>query len=287
MRRKSPDIVFALIFISDFLYVVYSQNLPLYIDSLLMEGKKVRAEYFKARDNPERYSLNQKFLNIITQIIEYDTGMRVDYEKTFKVKKTSIDSISIIHWNVPMEGENTLYYGFLIIEGRDRVVYQLNQCIKNTDVLESGIYGNDCWPSALYYYARKIFKNRKDTAFYLLLGWDGYGPISDRKIIEILCVSNYKIRWGSPVIKKGNSTLTRLVFEYYEGASFTMRWDENLGGIVFQDLAPLSPSLKDMQEYNVPVETYGLLKETIYSLTLQEKADVRNPPQKHKFKRRR
>lgn len=279
------------ILFNHFSFFIFSLiNVLLFINSqensLIEEAISIREKLLLTKDNDERIHFNNRFLNILEKIILLDTYLTFNYEEKFKIKslKDAEGKISIIHWNLPIDGENMLYYGFLILYKSEkyRKIYKLNHCIKSSEVLKYGIYGVDCWPGALYYYIKKLSVLRGDTVIYLLLGWDGYSPISDRKVVEFLAIKEDKVIWGVPIIFSQEGILTRLVLEYFEGASVAMYWEDNKGGVVFQEVAPISEEFKDISAYYAPIETFCLLKLKGNFFVIEKNTQVLMPPQKPK-----
>jgi len=254
-------------------------------DTTIQKAIYYREQTIKATRNSERTHYNNKFINYFERIISGDTSMSLPYKEYFKIVdiRSEDGRVRILHWNLPVEGDYMQYFGYVVLreEPKRHKIIKLKMCLKESDVLQRGIYGVDCWPGALYYYMRKL-KTRGDTTYYLLLGWDGYGPLSDRKIVELMCIVGDRVTWGSPLFRDTTATYTRLVFEYYEGAAFTLRWDSLVNGIVFQELESPAPFLKDIKYYYVPSSDYGSITFDGDYLKINYGVDVRNPPERHR-----
>ena len=80
---------------------------------------------------------------------------------------------------------------------------------------------------------------------------------------------------GSPLFKQKNSFSKRVVFEYADKSTMSLKFDEPLNRIVYDHLSPEVPSLKGVYSYYVPDFSYDafvweedswLLKEDVIAI---------------------
>ena len=112
--------------------------------------------------------------------------------------------------------------------------------------------------------------------YYILLGWNGNSPFTQKKIIEILSFKNNGMPvWGATLLKKHEEgKIYRFIFEYSKKTSMLLRYDKQIytvrtnkrdprtkkpilksiksNMIIFDRLTPLNEYLKGVYEYYVP-----------------------------------
>ena len=121
-------------------------------------------------------------------------------------------------------------------------------------VKPTGIIDAKNWYGALYYKILPIEYNGKTD--YTLLGWDGGTSESNFKIIDVLTFSGNNVKLGSPVFIKKKEVLKRVVFEYSDKSSMSLKYEDKYDRIVFDHLSPESPSLAGVYSFYVPDFSY-------------------------------
>jgi hypothetical protein len=121
-------------------------------------------------------------------------------------------------------------------------------------VKPEGVIDAKNWYGALYYKILPIEYNGKTE--YTLLGWDGGTSESNFKIIDVLTFVGNTAKLGSPLFKQKNSFSKRVVFEYADKSTMSLKFDEPLNRIVYDHLSPEVPSLKGVYSYYVPDFSY-------------------------------
>lgn len=130
------------------------------------------------------------------------------------------------------------------------------------------------WYGATYYKMIDFKLNKKQ--YYILLGWNGNSPFTQKKIIEILSFkSNGMPIWGASLLKKHEKgKIYRLIFEYSKKTTMLLRYDKQTytvrtnkknpitkkriyksiktNMIIFDRLTPLNEYMKGVYEYYVP-----------------------------------
>ena len=132
----------------------------------------------------------------------------------------------------------------------------------------------DQWYGSLYYHMIEFELNKKP--YYILLGWNGNSPFTQKKVIEILSFkSNGMPIWGASLLKKHEKgKIFRLIFEYSKKTTMLLKYDKQSYNvktkkkdpitkkpilktiksnmIIFDRLAPLNEYMKGVYEYYVP-----------------------------------
>lgn len=184
----------------------------------------------------------------------------------------------VFNWNCVLRDGSYRYFGLLQLN--------LKKSMKVVTLTESKIaadmfhqYTATNWPGALYY--QIIPFATKSNNCYFLLGWDGNNFQTNKKIIEVLNFDdNEQVSFGMPVIFWKGKTLTRLVFEYAKQARMTIQYNEKEKQIVFDHLAPSSPTYQNQFEYYGPDFSYDALEYQKGKWVLVENVDVRNKKEK-------
>ncbi len=202
----------------------------------------------------------------------------------------------IYTWVLELGENNYDYFGF--------TQYSLNakkQTLKITELNnnpslskpEYETYLADKWMGALYY---GIVPNlNKSDKKFLLLGWDGNNPISNKKIIEVISFNKLgEPTFGAPILKVNTGTdqkpkyelKHRVIFEYSEKSTMTLKYDAVLKMVVYDHLSPVNESLKNIKASYVPDFSYDGFLYKAGKWTQQFNLDARNPkeakPKKYK-----
>ena len=128
-------------------------------------------------------------------------------------------------------------------------------------------YQANSWKGVIYYDLIEAPKGKSKN--YLLLGWDGNGDRTKKKVIEVLRFDRKGVpTFGAPILKwypEGQKnakyqTKYRLQFEYAEKVNMTLRYDKDLKMIVFDHLSPTNEKLAGYRAAYVPDFSYDGLK---------------------------
>jgi hypothetical protein len=191
-------------------------------------------------------------------------------------------SLRIFTWNIPLSDGTNKYFGFVQLAGDSLKVFPLRSEGAEIINFEDKQLSANLWYGAIYYGLISVKISGKQV--YTLLGWDGYTSGSNRKLIEILTVDkNGNLQFGLPVFKTDHGLKFRVVKEYAEKATMTLRYDyqtirvqkgnkvkkENTWLIVMDRLVPMDPSMKGFYKYYVAAgDTYDgyVFKDNYWSL---------------------
>jgi hypothetical protein len=183
--------------------------------------------------------------------------------------------VRIFNWNLPYEDGTHLYFGYVLVKEKKDIPHwyvELKDAIKDQDKIENRLLPQDRWLGALYY--EMIPMARKNCDTYTLLGWDGKDKLSTRKIIDVLHIQNKKVRFGENVFKAGEGVRKRMILEYSEEVSASVKHYEKQGCILFDHLSPKSPMMTGIYSEYGPDGTYDMLVLKKGKWELRENIDI-------------
>jgi hypothetical protein len=181
----------------------------------------------------------------------------------------------LFNWNLPFEDGTHQYFGYILVkEKKDKPHWsiELKDAIKDQDKIENRLLPQDRWLGALYYEIIPMAKKNCDT--YTLLGWDGKDRLTTRKIIEVVHIQNKKVRFGENVFKSNENVRKRMVLEYSEDVSASVKYYNKEKCILLDHLSPKSPMMTGIYSDYGPDGTYDMLVIRKGKWELLENVDV-------------
>ena len=140
-------------------------------------------------------------------------------------------------------------------ERRDKVhVVKLNRVKQHFGMIRDQTVTHENWYGCLYYDIIDVKKRNK--TYYTLLGYDPNNQRSSIKLIDALYFTGKFPNFGYPLFETESGLARRVIFEYSNQASMSLRFDEQRNKIIFDHLSPESPGMKDFREYYVPDMSY-------------------------------
>ncbi|MBN1131826.1 MAG: hypothetical protein JXR52_02030 [Bacteroidales bacterium] len=196
-----------------------------------------------------------------------------------KIGKISSDDrqIRIFTWHLPLSREEVNYYGFIQIRlKRDRIrLFRLQDdpsAGQNSEIIDQSV---DKWHGKLYYSI--VEKHYEKETCYTLLGMDFNNPLSTIKTVEALAIRRNKPVFLKNMFLDGPDRKNRMVLEYSSQVAISMRYNEQLGLIVFDHLTPLHPVYTGNYEFYGPDGSFDGLEFVNGTWILREDVDARNP----------
>lgn len=239
---------------------------------------------------------NNDFKRILREILNDSLSIQYDFSalNNLSVLSSPKKDFRIYTWTLRIGNDTYDYFGFTQYQHKKRTgffsqpiiknyVYALNNQSSTIGFDETAKLDSNKWLGCIYYKLVPAPKRSDDV--FILLGWDGYGYRSTRKIIETAKVnSKGEITFGQKVIKYNEGTQrrpkmvskSRLIFEYKGSLSMTLNYNDNLDMIVFDHLSPPSPTLAQMKFAYAPDFTYDALKYNKKKWWHESDIDVRN-----------
>lgn len=154
-------------------------------------------------------------------------------------------SFQIVTWQV-QERESARYYGYILFRDERAPV-----ALRHTRTLRSELapYDQDTWYGALYY-GIQSFRTSGGSSAWVLLGFNAADGTKNQRVADILTMDNGSIRFGMPLFEsphKGEEPRSRILLEYAEAASATMRFDRDRSMLIYDHViaiqTPQGPAL--------------------------------------------
>ncbi len=251
---KQYVLIFTVILSGNF---IYSQNNTGELNNLKILFEKLKF----AKNDTSRDSVNTIISSDLKNFIA-DNDISVLQEiKNLSVLISEDKKVSILTWPVLYSDFNYKYYGFVRYYETDFGRYALEELKDNSDKIvnpERQILNNENWYGAFYY--KMIYKKYKKNKIYVLLGWDGNNDLTNRKIIDVFYLDeNAEPVFGKNIFNSEDGIKKRLIFEYKEGISMNLRYDEKKDMIIWDHLSPSKLELKGHYEYYGPDLTFDAL----------------------------
>jgi len=212
-------------------------------DSLFV-NKELQMEYLADLLGQTRFdgvvqdSINGQLLPIVEQTLKMKGSF--DYEfinlKNISVVKSKDKRVRIFTWYTVDDEANYRYYGFIQYDNGQQRLIALNDAKDKIVNPNSASLTEKNWWGAVYY---GIVENSTSSGkLYTLIGWDGNGLYSTRKVLESLYFTDKgQPRFGKMVFKVGRKKEKRMIFEYNKRATMMLNFDDMLNMIVFDHLA--------------------------------------------------
>jgi hypothetical protein len=212
-----------------------------------------------ASNDDEIETLNIAFKNEMLSFLKLEGAFSypITKLKTIALLDSPDKLVRIINWNLEYSDMSYSYCGFVMRWDESNEEVKITELIDKLDpytVKPTGIIDAKNWYGALYYKILPIEYNGKTD--YTLLGWDGGTSESNFKIIDVLTFSGNNVKLGSPVFIKKKEVLKRVVFEYSDKSSMSLKYEDKYDRIVFDHLSPESPSLAGVYSFYVPDFSY-------------------------------
>ena len=170
--------------------------------------------------------------------------------------------VRIFTWFSVGDAGNYHYYGYLQYHDKQAKkvrLFELNDTEAKLESYDNQTFTPQNWRGMLYYGI--VEKKHQGEVIYTLLGWDGCGLYTTRKIVEPLTFTEKgQPRFGKSMIKIGRKKMKRLVFEYNKRATMMIQYDADLDLIVLDHLAVMGSQDTDNPMFLAPDMSYDALK---------------------------
>jgi hypothetical protein len=261
-------ILFSLIFTD--ISLLAQDNFKVFQDSIIeISDLAVKGESIEKRSRASKQL--EKLLERILKLKDsYDYPF--DSVKSIAILKSPDQAFKLFNWNELQDNGTYKYY--CLIQTHDKKtnetkVFTLNDNQRKTEraiITKSNLrYPN--WYGAHYY--QIIYSKYKKQKSYTLLGWEGRDGLSTCKVIDILYFDkNNEPVFGLPVLPAYNEgktydkniKLSRIIFEYSNQLSMSLRYIDELKMIVYDYLAPPSTEYEGKYAYYGPDMSYDALR---------------------------
>ncbi len=233
-------------------------------DSLYMAQEDTLAGYLinarDARDTSVRNYYVDKALDMFDTVM-YDWESIYFLFDNLPVEKSyaSDSSLRIFSWNYLLPGGRYQYHA--VVQVYDTVRHYYNYWIlKDVRKLDTSIVTDTNWYGALYYDI--ISYEYRENVFYTLLGVDFNDLFISKRIIDMLRIDyeNGRLLFGAPLFFRESNWHNRIVFEYSARVSMTLRYNEELEMIIYDNLEPRESRYRGNHEFYGPDMTFSGLR---------------------------
>jgi len=261
---------------------IYAQNIN--FENIKKSEEKLFV-LFSDLNNAHTDTIKEQLTHEIVRELEKTLQLRESFDYSFDLLKnlsvlTSSDKkMRVYTWNVVNAEANQKYFGF--VQYRNKAIFKLTTLIDDSENIqnpEMQLLNPNQWYGALYY--EIIATSEKKNTYYTVLGWDGGDLFVNRKVIDIIVVSNNGTPKFGGSIQIKNKKIRRMIFEYNNKATMTLRYEQNAKMLVFDHLSPSDPKYKGQTRFYGPDFSYDGLFFKDGQWNYSPDIDVRNPKEK-------
>lgn len=184
--------------------------------------------------------------------------------------------IRLLNWNLPYRDGSYKYFCFLLVWDDDRnhfAWHELQDSQHEPEKLESRFLTPEKWLGALYFEIIPMTKKGRSNT-YTLIGWDGKDNLTTRKIIDALTITGDKIRLGANLFEYEGDTRKRILLEYSNEVSASVRYYPKKNCIVMDHLSPKNPMMQGIYADYGPDGTYCLFMLKKDKWIFMDEADI-------------
>lgn len=189
----------------------------------------------------DRNDANYLFIRKLAQTLRQENAYHYPFDslKAISILEAPDKSFKIYSWQVKQEGASYRHFGCIL---KNDAGHTLIPLIDQSDELAPGtdtVVGSKNWFGAAYYQLLPDVRKVKKVKYYTLIGYDGFEPFSQRKIIDVLWFNEAgEPQFGAPIFKLPGGVFTRVIFEYAKDANMQLRWDADNKMIIGDHLVP-------------------------------------------------
>lgn len=221
-------------------------------------------------DEEERLTSGKNFIRTLVRAIKVQGSYYYPFDslKAVSIIQSPDNLFRIMTWNLGTKEEEFHYYGLIQMNPdkmkkiKDttnlRAFYPLIDRSSRINNPYDTITSADFWWGSTYY--QMALSKAGKTTFYTLLGWDGNTNRSNKKVVDVLTFQNNKPVFGAPIFDvKGKKLLKRMIWEFSNQATMTLRYEENKNMLIYENIVPPKPSNVGMYETYLPDGSYDFM----------------------------
>lgn len=227
-------------------------------DSLAAAGDMLQ----NGTDAHQRRQASNDIHTILHRVLTEEGSWNLSFDMIPQISVLSPEdkSFRIFSWQLYLDPDHYQHKGFVQWK-RDASRPQVLQDRSDEYLRPELVIGSAAnWYGAVYYGIRECKLNRKP--YWLLFGFDGHSATSQRKIIEVLTLSEEgDLVFGAPVFHydddvRPREPINRLVMDYAIGSRVRVRYDEHFNMILYDHLMPFADERSGLGLVNIPDGTY-------------------------------
>lgn len=263
-------LIFGFLFIQTLVFALTPEEAETTIHRL---HKQLAGSSSDIKSDSISHAMRELFIGMFDQPDVFDYSF--DKFQFCKIK-SSDGRIRLFNWNQPKEDGTHKYYCFVLVKKpKDPTYswYELTDAEREPEKVENKFLNADKWLGALYYEIIPMDKKgRGDT--YTLLGWDGKDNLTTRKIIDAITVMGNKVRLGAGLYGSDSGIKKRMILEYSEEVSASVKYYPKKQCIVLDHLSPKNPMMSGIYADYGPDGSYDILMMKKGKWELIENADI-------------
>jgi hypothetical protein len=220
------------------------------------------AQLVKTTTDQQTDSLCQLMRTQFSEILNDQSAFDYPFEKFQFCKLISSDHhVRLFNWNAPKKDGTHAYYCYVLVFNEKSKTFtwtELKDNQREVEKIENKYLNSDKWFGALYYEIIPMDKKgRGDT--YTLLGWDGKDNLTNRKIVDAMTILPSKLRFGAGIYHMDDGTRKRMIMEYSDEVSASLKYHPKKHCIVMDHLSPKNPMMSGVYADYGPDGSYDVL----------------------------
>jgi hypothetical protein len=242
---------------------------------------------FFSRSEKERIEGNKQFIKIWSKIIPNPNILNYPFSdlKEISILSPKDNKFKLITWNLHREDGSHAYFGYLLVNNTKRVKkgflkhetiqeYEYFQLIDRSPTVKNPetFIGNPAkWFGMLYVELVEC------DGYYTLIGWDGNDKLTQRKFVDVLYFrGNGMPVFGKDVFKFPRKNPRRLMFEYSQEVSMSLKYNEKRGKIIYSHLDSKKEGslLEGQYQYYGPDGSFDALEQKKGKWIVEENIDA-------------
>jgi len=233
--------------------LLFSQNEAINFEKEIDSLNELGQQIIGLETDAQKQLVNKQYTSILKGLITKEGSFDYHFKELQTISILQAPHLKIYNWAVPFSDGTFEYFAFLQIKTA-KTEFKIVELTDKSDQIkspENKILTANSWYGTYYY---KIIHTKKmGNNYYTLLGWDGNNNLTNKKIIDVLHISNNGIvKFGAPIFKTPKKTKKRMIFEYAENVVMSLKYHEKIEKIVFDVLIPASSKLKGIYAYYGP-----------------------------------
>jgi hypothetical protein len=253
------------------------------------ELAQLQVATFHSKKEAERIDGNKRFLGAWDRIASNPRVLSYPFAslKDVSVLNSKDGKLRLVTWNLFKDDGTHIYFGYLFVNNEKHVkkgflrsektsefnafkLLDRSMTIKNPETFTGS---PDKWFGMLY-------TQLIDCGdYYTLIGWDGNDKLTQRKFIDVLYFKNDGAPvFGKDVFKFPRRNPRRLMFEYSNEVSMSLKYHEKKGQIIYSHLASKQEGelLEGQYQFYGPDGSFDALQLHKDRWVLVEDVDARN-----------
>lgn len=188
----------------------------------------------------------KKYIPLLVKTLEIPGAYEYPFDslKFMNILEPEDHSFRLLSWSLKYNDGTYRYYGAIWKKNADHLDLTPLRCDTggyDVDNIDTLVTGPNPWLGALYY--KMIPMKVKKQNYYILVGWDGFNYLTDRKFIDVLSFDeNGAPVFGAPIFDVKGKIQDRIVFYFSGNVTMTIKYIPEYNIITFDHLVPPNPA---------------------------------------------